>query len=197
MWSGLMCNEGRSLVGQITFSKTEVSKCESLTESFDDGILLINMYEILTGNQIGRKVQQKPRMNPQKLENLTIALETFKDDGLKLVNIDSKGVMDGDDKLMLGLIWSLILKYQISGADQGDAGAKDALLKWVQQQTASYNIPKITNFRDSWADGKAINALVDSLARGLADPDLCVGNPVDDIGDAMQKAETILTFQEL
>eukprot|EP00479_Gromia_sphaerica_P001301 TRINITY_DN11480_c0_g1_i1.p1 TRINITY_DN11480_c0_g1~~TRINITY_DN11480_c0_g1_i1.p1 ORF type:complete len:80 (+),score=20.17 TRINITY_DN11480_c0_g1_i1:174-413(+) len=74
--------------------------------------------------------------------------------------------MDGDDKLILGLIWALILRYQIAGID-GEAEAKNALLRWVQKQLEPYSVEKVTNFKDSWEDGQAITALVDSLCPGI------------------------------
>ncbi len=42
-----------------------------------------------------------------------------------------KDITDGKIKLILGLIWTLILKYQIS-KNGPDSQAKSELLKWVQ-----------------------------------------------------------------
>jgi len=62
----------------------------------------------------------------------------------------------------LGLIWTLILRYQVNRA--GDGG-KDELLRWVQSKIPSYNI---TGFKKDWNDGRAVNALTDALAPGSA-----------------------------
>lgn len=84
---------------------------------------------------------------------------------------DSKAIVDGNLKLILGLIWTLILHYSISmpvWEDEGDDDAKkqtpkQRLLGWIQNK-----IPylPITNFNQNWQDGKALGALVDSCAPG-------------------------------
>lgn len=84
---------------------------------------------------------------------------------------DSKAIVDGNLKLILGLVWTLILHYSISmpvWEDEGDDDAKkqtpkQRLLGWIQNK-----IPylPITNFNQNWQDGKALGALVDSCAPG-------------------------------
>jgi len=81
----------------------------------------------------------------------------------------------------MGLIWTLILRYQISKGADGTSGkgeadaAKSDLLKWVQGQVAPYNVP-VNNFGSDWSDGKVLCALVNSLRpntinmAGLNDP---------------------------
>nr|XP_035927598.1 filamin-B isoform X1 [Halichoerus grypus] len=109
---------------------------------------------------------------------------------------DSKAIVDGNLKLILGLVWTLILHYSISmpvWEDEGDDDAKkqtpkQRLLGWIQNK-----IPylPITNFNQNWQDGKALGALVDSCAPGLCpdweswDP----RKPVDNAREAMQQAD--------
>ena len=64
-------------------------------------------------------------------------------------------------KLIMGLVWSLILHYQLS---IGDDPAKKRLLEWVKA-----NLPdmKVTNFTTDWNDGRTLSALVDSMKPGL------------------------------
>ena len=53
--------------------------------------------------------------------------------------------MDGKLKLILGLIWTLILRYQINVI--GEGSPKWELLEWVRKQVEPYNIPKpLRNF---------------------------------------------------
>ena len=59
----------------------------------------------------------------------------------------------------LGLIWTLILHYQIGA----DSGAKNELLQWVRSKIPSYNIQ---NFTKDWNDGRALCALNNALAPG-------------------------------
>ena len=84
---------------------------------------------------------------------------------------DSKAIVDGNLKLILGLIWTLILHYSISmpmWEDEDDEDAKkltpkQRLLGWIQNKVPQ--LP-ITNFHRDWRDGKALGALVDNCAPG-------------------------------
>ncbi|KAM7405393.1 hypothetical protein PAMP_012658 [Pampus punctatissimus] len=85
----------------------------------------------------------------------------------------SKAIVDGNLKLILGLIWTLILHYSISmpmwdeeeEADDGKQKTpKQRLLGWIQNKLPE--LP-ITNFNRDWQTGRALGALVDSCAPGL------------------------------
>lgn len=79
--------------------------------------------------------------------------------------------MDGNLKLILGLIWTLILHYSISMPmwdDEDDEETKkltpkQRLLGWIQNKVPQ--LP-INNFNRDWRDGKALGALVDNCAPG-------------------------------
>lgn len=86
--------------------------------------------------------------------------------------LDSKAIVDGNLKLILGLIWTLILHYSISmpmwdeeeEADDGKQKTpKQRLLGWIQNKLPE--LP-ITNFNRDWQTGQALGALVDSCAPG-------------------------------
>ncbi|CAF95123.1 unnamed protein product, partial [Tetraodon nigroviridis] len=109
---------------------------------------------------------------------------------------DSKAIVDGNLKLILGLIWTLILHFSISMPMWGDEDDEDAkkltpkqrLLGWIQNKVPQ--LP-ITNFHRDWRDGKALGALVDNCAPGLCpdwetwDP----SQPVENAREAMQQAD--------
>lgn len=85
---------------------------------------------------------------------------------------DSKAIVDGNLKLILGLIWTLILHYSISmpmwdEEEETEASKqktpKQRLLGWIQNKLPE--LP-ITNFSRDWQSGKALGALVDSCAPG-------------------------------
>uniref|UniRef100_A0A4W5RAH6 Filamin C n=1 Tax=Hucho hucho TaxID=62062 RepID=A0A4W5RAH6_9TELE len=108
----------------------------------------------------------------------------------------SKAIVDGNLKLILGLIWTLILHYSISmpmWEDEDDEDAKkltpkQRLLGWIQNKVPQ--LP-INNFHRDWRDGKALGALVDNCAPGLCpdwetwDP----SQPVENAREAMQQAD--------
>ena len=47
---------------------------------------------------------------------------------LALVNIGSKDIFSGNEKIILGLIWTIILRFEIT-----DPEGKAGLLLWVQR----------------------------------------------------------------
>jgi glutaredoxin len=133
----------------------------NLQKDLCDGILLINLLEIISNKSLG-KYNRNPRIPPQKLENNSIAINFMKSEGLKLVNIGPEDITDGKIKLILGLLWTLILRYQIQKGDDINA-AKNDLLKWVNSKIPEYGI---SNFQKDWNDGRAICALVNALDPG-------------------------------
>jgi len=138
----------------------------SITDLFvdlKDGLLLINLLEVISGKSLGR-YNRNPRIQPQRLENNVVCLNFLKEEGIKLVNIGPEDLVDGKAKLILGLIWTLILRYHIKMSETTDGGAKNELLKWVQSKIPDYNIK---GFTKDWNDGKAVCALVDALQPGL------------------------------
>ena len=86
---------------------------------------------------------------------------------------DSTDIVDSKLKLILGLIWTLILHYSISmpmweddpanGEPTTKQTPKQRLLSWVQNKLG--DLP-VNNFTTDWNDGKAVGALVDSVAPG-------------------------------
>lgn len=47
------------------------------------------------------------------LHNIDTALHFLRCKGVKLVNIRSEDIVDGNPKLTLGLIWTIILHFQV------------------------------------------------------------------------------------
>ncbi|XP_060095709.1 filamin-B isoform X3 [Heteronotia binoei] len=168
----------------------------NLQYDLSDGLRLIALLEVLSQKRMYRKYHQRPTFRQMQLENVSVALEFLDKENIKLVSIDSKAIVDGNLKLILGLVWTLILHYSISmpvWEDEGDDDAKkqtpkQRLLGWIQNK-----IPylPITNFNQNWQDGKALGALVDSCAPGLC-PDWEAWDPkkpVDNAREAMQQAD--------
>lgn len=50
------------------------------------------------------------------LQNVQLALDFLRYKKIKLVNIRAEDIVDGNPKLTLGLIWTIILHFQVSGA---------------------------------------------------------------------------------
>uniref|UniRef100_A0A6I8NFP0 Microtubule actin crosslinking factor 1 n=1 Tax=Ornithorhynchus anatinus TaxID=9258 RepID=A0A6I8NFP0_ORNAN len=117
--------------------------------------------------------REKGRMRFHRLQNVQIALDFLKQRQVKLVNIRNDDITDGNPKLTLGLIWTIILHFQISdiyiSGESGDMSAKEKLLLWTQKVTAGYTGIKCTNFSSCWSDGKMFNALIHRYRPDLVD----------------------------
>ncbi|KAK1880938.1 Microtubule-actin cross-linking factor 1 [Dissostichus eleginoides] len=57
--------------------------------------------------------EEKGRMRFHRLQNVQIALDFLKQRQVKLVNIRNDDITDGNPKLTLGLIWTIILHFQV------------------------------------------------------------------------------------
>ncbi|CAJ1055134.1 filamin-A isoform X4 [Xyrichtys novacula] len=199
-------------IQQNTFTRwcNEHLKCVNkrignLQTDLSDGLRLIGLLEVLSQKKMLRKYNQRPTFRQMQLENVSVALEFLDKENIKLVSIDSKAIVDGNLKLILGLIWTLILHYSISmpmwdedeEADDGrQKTPKQRLLGWIQNKLPE--LP-ITNFSKDWQTGRALGALVDSCAPGLC-PDWDQWDqtkPVDNAREAMQQADDWLGIPQV
>jgi len=85
----------------------------SLVKDLSDGVRLIQLMEIMGDVSLGR-YNKNPRIRVQKAENVTMALDFIASRGVKLTNIGPEDIIDGNLKLILGMIWTLILRFTIA-----------------------------------------------------------------------------------
>ena len=84
------------------------------------------------------------------------ALDFVKARGIQMTNIGAEDVVDGNKKIILGLIWTLILRFTISDINEEGMTAKEGLLLWCQRKTACYEEVEVRDFSGSWNDGLAL-----------------------------------------
>ncbi|XP_032959011.1 dystonin isoform X12 [Rhinolophus ferrumequinum] len=141
-----------------------------LYEDLRDGHNLISLLEVLSGDTLPR---EKGRMRFHRLQNVQIALDYLKRRQVKLVNIRNDDITDGNPKLTLGLIWTIILHFQMSDihvtGESEDMSAKERLLLWTQQATEGYAGIRCENFTTCWRDGKLFNAIIHKYRPDLID----------------------------
>ncbi|XP_028316465.1 plectin-like isoform X5 [Gouania willdenowi] len=141
-----------------------------LYEDLRDGHNLISLLEVLSGETLPR---EKGRMRFHKLQNVQIALDFLKRRQVKLVNIRNDDIADGNPKLTLGLIWTIILHFQISdiqvNGQSDNMTAKEKLLLWSQRMVEGYQGLRCDNFTTSWRDGKLFNAIIHKHRPSLID----------------------------
>jgi filamin len=144
-----------------TYLKERMVQIKDLQKDLNDGIALINLLEIISSKSLG-KYNKKVKVRSQNLENVLLSLNFLRTENIKLVNIGAEDIVDGRLKLILGLIWTIILRYQIH-MEEGKSARSD-LLAWVRSKIPEYNI---NNFSNNWNDGKALCALGNALVPGL------------------------------
>ncbi|KZS93628.1 actinin-like protein [Sistotremastrum niveocremeum HHB9708] len=135
----------------------------SLVKDLSDGVRLIQLMEIMGDVSLGR-YNRNPRMRIQKAENVNLALEFITSRGVKLTNIGPEDIIDGNLKLILGMIWTLVLRFTIAGLS-----AKEGLLLWCQRKTQPYKEVDVQDFTWSWKDGLALCALIHAHRPDLLD----------------------------
>lgn len=118
-------------------------------------VILIHLLEILGNESLGRYAS-KPKLRVQRFENVNVALDFIKGRGIQMTNIGAEDVVDGNQKLILGLIWTLILRFTISDINEEGMTAKEGLLLWCQRKTACYDEVEVRDFSASWNDGLAL-----------------------------------------
>uniref|UniRef100_A0A8C9DT33 Spectrin beta chain n=1 Tax=Prolemur simus TaxID=1328070 RepID=A0A8C9DT33_PROSS len=172
----------REVVQKKTFTKwvnshlARVScRITDLYKDLRDGRMLIKLLEVLSGEMLPKPTKGKMRIHC--LENVDKALQFLKEQRVHLENMGSHDIVDGNHRLVLGLIWTIILRFQIQDIvietqeGQETRSAKDALLLWCQMKTAGYPRVNVTNFTSSWKDGLAFNALIHKHRPDLIDFD--------------------------
>ncbi|XP_074531263.1 dystonin isoform X8 [Halichoeres trimaculatus] len=117
--------------------------------------------------------RERGRMRFHRLQNVQIALDYLKRRQVKLVNIRNDDITDGNPKLTLGLIWTIILHFQISEihvtGESEDMTAKERLLLWSKQITEGYVGVRCDNFTTSWRDGRLFNAIIHKYRPDMVD----------------------------
>lgn len=143
---------------------------EDLVKDLSDGVVLVHLLEILGNDSLGRYAS-KPKLRVQRFENVNISLDYIKSKRIQLTNVGAEDVVDGNRKIILGLIWTLILRFTISDINEEGLSAKEGLLLWCQRKTACYEEVNVTDFSGSWNNGLAFCALLDIHRPDLIDYD--------------------------
>lgn len=140
---------------------------KDLFEDLKDGKLLMKLLELISGEKLG--TPNKGLLKVQKVENVNKCLQFCIMKKVKFENLGAEDIVDGNQRLTLGLIWTIILRFQIQEIEievneddknSEKKSAKDALLLWCKRKTAGYPGVSVDNFSSSWSDGLAFNALI-------------------------------------
>ncbi|SPP72841.1 filamin-B isoform X2 [Drosophila guanche] len=159
LWVEIQANTFRNWVNEH-LRETGMQVHDWATD-FCDGTCLCALVEGLQTRPLKPSWNRRPANQHHYLENATTALKSIEADHIKLVNIGNVDIINGNVKLILGLIWSLIVRYQIG---RSKFPPRKLMLAWLQ---AALPDCKITNLTTDWNSGVNLAALLDYCQPGL------------------------------
>ncbi|KAL3311337.1 actinin alpha 2, partial [Cichlidogyrus casuarinus] len=169
---------------------------ENIEEDLRNGLKLMLLLETLSEEQLPKP--DRGRMRFHKIANVNKALDYIESKGVQLVSIGAEEIVDGNAKMTLGMIWTIILRFCIQDITVEELSAKEGLLLWCQRKTAPYKNTNVQNFHMSWKDGLAFCALIHKHRPELIDySKLSRDNPMENLNYAFDVAEKHLDIPRM
>jgi spectrin beta len=186
-----------------------------------DGKKLLKFLEIISGEKLAKPNNGKFRVH--KIENVNKSF-AFLHTKVRLESIGAEDIVDGNSRLILGLIWTILLRFHfqdietyvvsqvasflrsslwVSFKDEENENsekkfAKDALFLWVQRETHGYPGVEIRDFSSSWRTGLGFNALIHAHCPDLFDYQPLLNNKnIDNLNHAFDIANNELGIPRL
>jgi len=184
----------------------------NLESDFKNGTKLAQLIEVLQKKTIG-KWNKEPKRQMQELENLNMAITAIQKDNVKIVNIGSTDINQGNLKIILGLIWTLIQHYHINqlsfleGEDlnlssstpltpsseksttkKDKVNAKDLLLKKVNEYCKPWGY-EAKNFTTDFQNGRILQCLAYTHDDSLRDPAQMGNDNSANVNEALQSLD--------
>lgn len=175
-------------------------KCTDLYTDLCDGVFLLKVLQIMSGDSF---TINRGKLRLHMVENMSRVLKFLQLKKVRLEGIGPEDIVDGNPTLTLGLIWTVILRFQIQDimieTESNEVkSAKEALLLWCQIKTKGYANVNVQNFTTSWRDGLAFNALIHKHRPDLIKFDTLVPSEhQDNLNYAFQVAERQLGIKQL
>jgi len=179
---------------------------KDLENDLKDGILLINLVELLTGRPVGR-YNKNPKLKVQKINNINAALMALRRSKDCEISASAEEIADGNLKMVLGIVWTMVHKFQLQsfggGPEKAGSTAKDALLDWVIETLQPYkdraDLSQIKkDFPKAFKDGKLFNYLIHVRRPELVNLDTVENrSPAQNLKYALDTAESALSIPKL
>ncbi|XP_074541744.1 utrophin [Halichoeres trimaculatus] len=183
------------------FSKTGKTPIRDMFSDLKDGKKLLELLEGLTGTVL---TKERGSTRVHALNNVNKVLQVLHQNNVDLVNIGGTDIVDGNHKLTLGLIWSIILHWQVKDimkdimSNLQQTNSEKILLSWVRQCTRSYPQVNVLNFTTSWSDGLAVNSVLHHFRPNAFSWDRVVQmSPVERLDHAFTVAKDQLGIERL
>ncbi|KAI0983161.1 hypothetical protein GJ496_007493 [Pomphorhynchus laevis] len=167
----------------------------NIDEDFRNGLKLMLLLEVISGETLQRPDRGKMRFH--QIANVNKALEFIQSKGVRLM-VGAEEIVDGNLKMTLGMIWTIILRFAIQDISMEELSAKEGLLLWCQRKTASYKYVNVQNFHISFKDGLAFCALIHRHRPELLDfESLQKENSIENLNLAFDTAENHLDIPRM
>ncbi|XP_054018725.1 utrophin isoform X4 [Dryobates pubescens] len=183
------------------FAKSGKPPVKDMFTDLKDGRKLLDLLEGLTGKPLPK---ERGSTRVHALNNVNRVLQVLHQNNVELVNIGGTDIVDGNPKLTLGLLWSIILHWQVKDvmknimSDLQQTNSEKILLSWVRQSTRPYSQVNVLNFTTSWADGLAFNAVIHRHKPELFSWDKVLKmSPVERLEHAFSTAKNHLGIEKL
>lgn len=108
------------------------TQIENIEEDFRNGLKLMLLLEVISGEQLPKPDRGKMRFH--KIANVNKALDFIASKGVRLVSIGAEEIVDGNPKMTLGMIWTIILRFAIQDITVEELTAKERTIcrrNWI------------------------------------------------------------------
>ncbi|KAH0620636.1 hypothetical protein JD844_021299 [Phrynosoma platyrhinos] len=171
-------------INNIFYKHAVNHRIQDLYTELKDGIHFLQLLELLSAEQLPKP--NKGKMRVHFLENNSKAIQFLKSKQVHVKFIGPENIVDGDRTLILGLIWIIILRFQIE------------FISLDKCKTASYSNVNVKDFSNSWCDGLAFNALIHAHRPDLIQySSLRHDQPISNLNNAFTVAEKHLGIIKL
>ncbi|KFP63706.1 Alpha-actinin-4, partial [Cariama cristata] len=170
------------------------TQIENIDEDFRDGLKLM----LLLGERLPKPERGKMRVH--KINNVNKALDFIASKGVKLVSIGAEEIVDGNAKMTLGMIWTIILRFAIQDISVEGKGHGYVCRRWHRMPNPLVPAQESHSplFSYSWKDGLAFNALIHRHRPELIEYDkLRKDDPVTNLNNAFEVAEKYLDIPKM
>jgi hypothetical protein len=139
-----------------------------VAKAFQTGTNLVHLIHAVYDSPLP-KFKADPKMKPQMLDNITLAMGMMEQNEVRTNALQPEHLYDCNEKMILGMLWTVILDHSIQDIKVGEKKAKEGLLLWVNGEVKNYPKAQITNFHKDFKSGLTFCALIHSRKPELFD----------------------------
>lgn len=163
---------------------------QELTSDLKDGVALLYVAEELKKVKCNQRLRPNARFKFHLLDNMKLVFDFLRTD-LPLEIIGPEDIVDGNEKLCMGLVWMLISHYKIGkltdkqseskalkiskakavpigSANQNTPNSSHPILQWMNMRLQPFGV-HVSDFVNSLKNGKILCMLLESYKPGLFD----------------------------